>query len=114
MQNNKIFSIGILTFVALIGSNNCTMAHEKDELKPRPSFGLEYTGEVQTDFKRLKSVNLLKLDAQLPLTKGLSVELGSISVLTTDEAILTNCLQNFSSIDAPNIPFALTTAGLAW
>lgn len=114
MQNNKIFSIGILTFVALIGSNNCTMAQETDVQKPRPTFGLEYTGEVQTDFKRLKSVNLLELGAELPLTSKLSVELGSISVLTTDEAILTNCLQNFSSIDAPNIPFALTTAGLAW
>ena len=114
MQNNKIFSIGILTFVALIGSNNCTMAQETDVQKARPTFGLEYTGEVQTDFKKLKSVNLLELGAQLPLTSKLSVELGSISVLTTDEAILTNCLQNFSSIDAPNIPFALTTAGLAW
>lgn len=114
MQNNKIFKIAILTFVALIGSNNCTMAQETDGQKAHPTFGLEYTGEVQTDFKRLKSVNLLELGAQLPLTSKLSVELGSISVLTTDEAILTNCLQNFSSIDAPNIPFALTTAGLAW
>lgn len=114
MKKITKFKIAILTIAALITGNNGTMAHEKDELKPRPSFGLEYTGEVQTDFKRLKSVNLLKLDAQLPLTKGLSVELGSISVLTTDEDILTNCLQNFSSIDAPNIPFALTTAGLAW
>ena len=41
MQNNKIFSIGILTFVALIGSNNCTMAHEKDVQKTRTTFGLE-------------------------------------------------------------------------
>lgn len=114
MKTTKIFKIGILTFVALIGSNNCTMAQETDVQKPRPTFGLEYTGEVQTDFKKLKSVNLLELGAQLPLTSKLSVELGSISVLTTDEAILTNCLQNFSSIDAPNIPFALTTAGLAW
>lgn len=114
MKTTKIFKIGILTFVALIGSNNCTMAQETDGQKPRPTFGLEYTGEVQTDFKKLKSVNLLELGAQLPLTSKLSVELGSISVLTTDEAILTNCLQNFSSIDAPNIPFALTTAGLAW
>lgn len=80
------------------------MAQETDVQKPRPTFGLEYTGEVQTDFKKLKSVNLLELGAQLPLTSKLSVELGSISVLTTDEDILTNCLQNFSSIDAPNIP----------
>ena len=114
MQNNKIFSIRILTITALIGNINLTMAQETDVQKPRPTFGLEYTGEVQTDFKRLKSVNLLELGAQLPLTSKLSVELGSISVLTTDEDILTNCLQNFSSIDAPNIPFALTTAGLAW
>lgn len=90
------------------------MAQETDVQKASPTFGLEYTGEVQTDFKKLKSVNLLELGAQLPLTSKLSVELGSISVLTTDEAILTNCLQNFLSIDAPNIPFALTTAGLAW
>lgn len=73
MQNNKIFSIGILTFVALIGNINLTMAQETDVQKPRPTFGLEYTGEVQTDFKRLKSVNLLELGAQLPLTSKLSV-----------------------------------------
>mgnify|MGYP007120830155 FL=1 len=41
MQNNKILSIGILTFVALIGSNNCTMAQEMDVQKARPTFGLE-------------------------------------------------------------------------
>ena len=61
MKTTKIFKIGILTFVALIGSNNCTMAQETDVQKPRPTFGLEYTGEVQTDFKKLKSVNLLEL-----------------------------------------------------
>ena len=60
MQNNKIFKIAILTFVALIGGNNGTMAQETDVQKPRPTFGLEYTGEVQTDFKKQKSVNLLE------------------------------------------------------
>lgn len=84
MQNNKIFSIRILTITALIGNINLTMAQETDVQKARPTFGLEYTGEVQTDFKKLKSVNLLELGAQLPLTSKLSVELGSISVLTTD------------------------------
>ena len=41
MKTTKIFKIGILTFVALIGSNNCTMAQETDVQKPRPTFGLE-------------------------------------------------------------------------
>lgn len=64
MKTTKIFKIVILTFVELLGGNNGTMAQETDGQKAHPTFGLEYTGEVQTDFKKLKSVNLLELGAQ--------------------------------------------------
>lgn len=111
IKNSK--TVILVLIAALLGIATQAMAQTGERPK-RASFGLEYTGEVQTDFNRLKSVNLLKLGAEFSLSDKLTVELASISVLTTDEAILTNCLQNFSSVDAPNIPFALTTAGLAW
>lgn len=37
MKTTKIFKIGILTFVALIGSNSCTMAQETDVQKASPT-----------------------------------------------------------------------------
>lgn len=36
------------------------------------TFGLEYTGELQTDFKRAKMANLLQLNAEIPFAKKFS------------------------------------------
>ena len=82
----------------------------------RPSFGLDYTGEVQTDFKRARFVNLLQLHADIPFTRKLSLQLGSISTLATDNEYIVYSLQDYSNINVvfPNIPFAFTVAGLTW
>ncbi len=82
----------------------------------RPSVGLDYTGEVQTDFKRARFVNLLQLHADIPFTRKLSLQLGSISTLATDNEYIVYSLQDYSNIDVffQNIHFAFTVAGLNW
>lgn len=78
------------------------------------TFGLEYTGELQTDFKRAKMANLLQLNAEIPFAKKFSFSLSSVSVASTDTEPLIDDLQGYSNIDAQNIPFALSVAGFSW
>lgn len=103
-----------IILMVLIGSHHPLMAQRADSTRWRPSFGVDYTSELQTDFKRTKFVNLLELRADLPLSRHLSVNLSSISVATTDEEPLGNDLQGFSNIDSWNKVFALSVAGLTW
>lgn len=103
-----------IILMVLIGSHHPLMAQRADSTRWRPSFGVDYTSELQTDFKRTKFVNLLELHADLPLSRHLSVNLSSISVATTDEEPLGNDLQGFSNIDSWNKVFALSVAGLTW
>lgn len=78
------------------------------------TFGLEYTGELQTDFKRAKMANLLQLNAEIPFAKKFSFNVSSVSVASTDTEPLIEDLQGYSNIDAQNIPFALSVAGFSW
>ena len=80
----------------------------------RPSFGVEYTGELQTDFERTKFVHLLQLRAELPLSRHVTFDVSSISLAHTDEEPLYSDLQGYSNIEAWNIPFALSVAGFTW
>ena len=45
----------------------CMKAAEMDSTSLHPSFGVEYTGEIQTDFKRVREANLLHLTAEIPI-----------------------------------------------
>lgn len=78
------------------------------------TFGLEYIGELQTDFKRAKMANLLQLSAEIPFAKKFSFNVSSVSVASTDTEPLIEDLQGYSNIDAQNIPFALSVAGFSW
>ncbi len=78
------------------------------------TFGLEYIGELQTDFKRAKMANLLQLSAEIPFANKFSFNVSSVSVASTDTEPLIEDLQGYSNIDAQNIPFALSVAGFSW
>ena len=82
-----------------------------DSVSLRPSFGLDYTSELQTNFSWTKWVNLLELSAEVPLSRKFSFSLASLSAVTTNEDYLARDLQVFSNIEVWNIPFALTVAG---
>ena len=80
----------------------------------RPSFGVEYTGELQTDFERIRWVHLLQLRAELPLTRQVTFNVSSISLAHSDEEPICYDLQGYSNIEAWNIPFILSVAGFTW
>ena len=110
----QIRFVGIILTVLLCGCMHL-MAQSADSTSLRPSFGIEYTGEVQTDFKRARMANLLQLSADVPLSRSLSFQLHSISTLATKQEPVAFALQGYSNIDSYNdIPFALSVAGLTW
>ena len=91
------------------------MAQEGDSTSLRPSFGVDYTGEVQTDFKQVRQVNLLQLHADIPLSRKFSFQAASISTLFTKKELEIVELQGYSNIEAyTKIPFAFTVAGITW
>ncbi len=77
-------------------------------------FGVEYQSELQTDFKDCNFVNLLRLDAEVPLSKSLSFQAASINIAKTREERLVEDLQTFSNIEEDNLPFALAVCGMRW
>ncbi|MGN0236869.1 MAG: hypothetical protein ACI4AK_02095 [Lepagella sp.] len=85
-----------------------------DSVSLRPSFSVDFTGEIQSDFKRVKFASLLELGACIPLSRNVSIELSSVSFATTREAPLIEDLQVFSNLDADNLPFTLSVAGVLW
>ena len=92
----------------------CMKAAETDSTSLHPSFGVEYTGEIQTDFKRVRQANLLHLSAEIPLSSALSFEVGSLSIHSFNKELVADDLQGYSNINADDLPFALTVAGFNW
>ena len=90
------------------------VAQDADSVSLKPSFHADYTGEAQTNFKRVKLASALEFGAELPINRHLTVELRSVSYVTTDEDPLINDLQVFSNIDSDNLAFAFAVAGLSW
>ena len=106
----------IIFLTALIGGSLNMSAQGADSISLRPSFGVDYTGEVQTDLKRARMANLLQLYADVPISRNLSFQVHSLSTLSTDDLPVVSDLQGYSNIDTYglNIPFALTVAGITW
>ena len=100
--------------VLLLGGVCPVAAQETDSTSMKPSFHADYTGEVQTNFKRAKLASALELRAELPVNRHLTVCLRSVSYVTTDENPFIDDLQGFSNIDSDNLAFALAVAGLSW
>ena len=105
----------IVTMALLLGGCHQLMAQgDADSVSLRPSFGLDYTSELQTDFSRAKWNNILQLRADVPLSRKFSFHVASSSFITTNEEYLADDLQGFSNIDSWNIPFTFMVAGFTW
>lgn len=102
--------------MVLLGSSLNLMAQDADSTSLRPSFGIDYTGEVQTDFKRVRAGNILQLSADIPFSRQLSFQVASLSTLFTQNELEVFEIQGFSNIETYgiDIPFALTVAGVNW
>ena len=98
----------------VMSCDDTLQGQEADSASCRPSFGLDYSGEVQTDLKRVRVVNLLELHADVPLSRKLSFQLASLSTYSSDDRPLADDVQGYSNLDADDLPFALTVAGFTW
>ena len=96
------------------GVSSLAMAQNTDSISRHPSFELDYTGELQTDFKRIRLGNLLQLGTEIPLSGSLSFRVATISFVSTDEQTLADDLLGYSNIDAENIALAIKVAGFTW
>ena len=110
------YTYTFLLLTVLLGNCLNAKAQETDSISLRPSFGVDYTGEVQTDFKGARMANLLQLRANIPFSRKLSFQVASLSTLSTDEQLEVYDIQGYSNIDTYDVnrPFALTVAGLTW
>lgn len=109
MSTRFITTVSVLLFCGGV------LAHEADSASWRPEFGAELTSEVQVTYTgRCNLANLLRLHASLPVGRGLSVEIGTISTYMTSESSIGQDLQLFSNLDATRIPIALSVLGLNW
>lgn len=80
-------------------------------------FGVEYTSELQTGFRDIRDfnfVNLLRLNAEIPLSRSITMEAATISIAKTREEHLVDDLQTFSNIEEENLPLALAVCGMNW
>lgn len=88
---------------------------EGTEKEPVVTLGLEYTGELQTNFgKGFNFVNLLRLNGEVRMGRKLKLQLSTLSMGKTSEEPVLYDLQVFSNIEAGNIPLTLAVAGLEW
>ena len=68
-------------------------------------FGIEYTTEIQTNFKDLNWVNLLKLKLSQTLYDHIRLEIGTISIAKTHSERLIDDLHIFSNIEEKSCLF---------
>lgn len=100
-KTNFIFLLGILLITS--------------QTSKAQKFGLDYTSEFQTDFKNnYNFLNLLKLQAEVNISKHLSFQASTISTAKTNENKLIDDFQGFSNIEIENIPLALAVANFQW
>lgn len=97
--------INILVVVALMTGG--LHLHAQD-------FGVEYTTELQTNFQGCNFVNLLRLNAVVPISKSMAVEASTISIAKTRNERLLDDLQTFSNIEEDNLPLAIAVCGANW
>lgn len=77
-------------------------------------FSIEYTTELQTNLHKSNFVNLLRLIAEYPISKSLTVEASTISLAKTRDERLVDDLQTFSNIEEENLPLAIAVCGTTW
>ena len=111
VRHTKRLLFLILIWFVVLGD---MWANEGDSVSLRPSFSVDYSGEIQSDFRRTKFASLLELGVVLPLSKHLDIEVSSVSFVTSATEPLVDNIQGYSNIDAETVPFALAVAGLSW
>ena len=104
----------IFTIFMFMCSGLFVMAETADSTKWRPVFGLNYMGDLHTDFKKAKFVNALWLSAELPITRKLSFDISTVTIAATDNEPLLYNILGYSSVDAETTPLALAVTGLDW
>lgn len=81
----------------------------------KPELGLELNSELQATHKGdYNFVNLLRLSAVLPIGRGSTFEVSTLSTCMTEGGSIGVERQTFSNIDAGNIPLALSVCGFGW
>lgn len=83
-------------------------------LAAQPVFGIEYTTEMQTDFRNLNWVNLLRLNLSLSICDRIRLDIGTISIAKTKPGRLIDDLQTFSNIEEDNLPLSFSVAGITF
>ena len=107
---NKYILVFLLLSLSIIAKAETT-----DSITHRFNLGLEYTGELQSDFgKGINFLNHLRLDASLNVSNNFSIDISTISVAKTRENLI-NDQQAFSNIETEdNIPLTLAVAGVSY
>lgn len=91
------------------------MAQEGGAEAHRLEWGGELTTELQVaDNGKCDFVNLLRLQASIPLSRSLSFDVSSVSTCMTSRESIGGDLQTFSNLDAGNVAFALAKCGVGW
>ena len=114
MNYKELIQKTAIVVMAMTGLNNPLMAEDADSTSVRPAFGVEYTSELQTNFKEAKWNNLFELSADIPLSKKITFNVASLSLFTSRLEPLMLDLQGISNLDGWEINFAFTVAGLTW
>ncbi len=111
MRKHLYNIITLLTLTLTISAQ----AEERDSTLTRFEYGIDYTGELQTDFgKGFNFVNLLRLDGRLNVTDRLHLDVATLTALRTNDHIVPD-LQVFSNLVSPEqIPLTLAVAGLTY
>lgn len=104
----------LLFFLFTFTISHLILAQEHNTAKSY-EVGMEYTGELQTDFDGgYNFLNLLRLDGKLNLGRNVSVDVSTLSIGRAREAMLGD-LQVFSNLETEEgIPLTLAVAGVEW
>lgn len=109
-MNKAILST--LTGICLFCTLNVS-AQDNDERKVE--MGMELTTELQSMHKGdCNFVNLLRLNASLPISHSVTFEVASITTGVTTTESIAGDMQAFSNIEAGNVLFALSKCGVDW
>lgn len=91
------------------------VAQEGEAEMHRLECGGELTTELQVaDNGKCDFVNLLRLQASVPLSRSISFDVSSVSTCMTSRESIGGDLQTFSNLDAGNVAFALAKCGVGW
>lgn len=111
----------LLTTTVCLGQKQMSETTVNEEVQDKkskewkPELGLELNSELQATHRGdYNFVNLLRLNAEFPIAKGLTFELASLSTCMTADGSIGRERQTFSNLDAENIPLALSMCGLGW